>query len=487
VPHRSPDRTVPGTFAALPGLIAQGLRAALLRQPSAIAAPLAPGLLFAVIALHLAAGLGIDWLAVEPPRLFDRWALAERCLPVLLALFGAAVAARVIGRPAIWLRLAAIALIAALPAQAVWVAFDLSLDPGYRPTWPAWLLLGYAALAALRLLRWAAVQAPAWRPLAGTLLALLLLVPLGWLMPGSSWWWTEEAEFVAGWMPTPRDYSAEALLYAQPAMLQAALDRLAPQRPGEVDLFAIGFAADGGEGVFRNEVEHLERLMATRFAAPQRTLSLINHPGTLVDTPLATLTNLRQALAGIASRIDVEQDILLLFLTSHGSAEHELHVALHDLPLDLVTPQALRDALDEAGIGWRLIVVSACYSGGFIDALRDPRSLIVTAARSDRTSFGCGVSSELTWFGQSFLVDGLNHTVDFVEAFEAAREAIRQREREQDEKPSHPQIEVGERISAQLQRWRDRLQPGPPVEFVPAVRGWRPESDPEAAQDSADP
>ena len=57
-----------------------------------------------------------------------------------------------------------------------------------------------------------------------------------------------------------------------------------------------------------------------------------------------------------------------------------LEVSLPPLELAPLTAPALRSLLDDAGIKWRIIVVSACYSGGFVDALQDDNTLIVTAA-----------------------------------------------------------------------------------------------------------
>ena len=62
-----------------------------------------------------------------------------------------------------------------------------------------------------------------------------------------------------------------------------------------------------------------------------------------------------------------DEDILFLFLTSHGSPEHEFklqqnHMTLRDLPA-----RELGELLKASGIRWKVIVVSACYSGGFID------------------------------------------------------------------------------------------------------------------------
>src|SRR3546814_3400879 len=50
-------------------------------------------------------------------------------------------------------------------------------------------------------------------------------------------------------------------------MLAADMAALAPQRPGTVDLYAIGFAGDSTEDVFRNEVDYLDTLASDRLDA----------------------------------------------------------------------------------------------------------------------------------------------------------------------------------------------------------------------------
>jgi hypothetical protein len=248
--------------------------------------------------------------------------------------------------------------------------------------------------------------------------------------------------------------SYEELMYAQPDLVDASLARLRAQVPGRVDLYALGFAGDGEEPPFRNEVDALSRLMTQHFGAPGHTIELINSPRTFERTPLATRTNLYQALAGIAKKMDVNEDVLLLFLTSHGSPDHELYVEMGAMPLDQLTPEDIRDALDAAGIRWRIVVVSACYSGGFIPALRDPRTLVITAARSDRASFGCGNDSKITWFGKAFLAEALERTTDFHAAYLQARQTIAGWETRDHETPSEPQYWAGAMIGQKLQAWR---------------------------------
>jgi hypothetical protein len=262
--------------------------------------------------------------------------------------------------------------------------------------------------------------------------------------------------------------SYEDMMYAQPDLLAASLARLRPQTPGKIDLYALGFAGDGEQNVFRNEVDYLPKLLAQRFDADGRVMQLIDSPQTFATVPLATRTNLYEALAGIATKMDVNEDILLLFLTSHGSEDHQLAVVMGSMPLDQLTPDDIRDALDAAHIRWRVIVVSACYSGGFIPALKDPHTMIITAARGDRTSFGCGNDSQITWFGKAFLTEALNQTTDFHDAYLRASTTIAGWERRDGETPSEPQYWAGTEIQKKLDAWRATLPSAAAVPFVPA-------------------
>lgn len=249
--------------------------------------------------------------------------------------------------------------------------------------------------------------------------------------------------------------------------LEADLSRLAPQRPGHPDLFVLAIAGDGSERVFRNEVLHLERLAATRLDAAGRVLVLANHPPSdgVRRYPDASEQGIRAALAGLGARMDPHEDLLLLYVTTHGTEDHELHLLRPGRAPQLMSPQALREALDASGVRHRVLVISACFSGGFIRALRDPDTLVLTAARRDRPSFGCGHDSVATYFGRAWLVDGLNATVDFDAAFDQARVAIEAREMAEGRLPSLPQRHRGERIGATLAAWRAATPVGPPVAY----------------------
>lgn len=268
-------------------------------------------------------------------------------------------------------------------------------------------------------------------------------------------------------MPAVAGAADRSVAKRDQALLRDTIAGLAAQRPGKVDLYVVGVAGDGNENVFRNEVNYLSDLMAQRFAAANHVVSLVNHIDSLGDAerPLATLDNLRSALDGVAHVMDVDEDVLLLFVTTHGTAEHELVLDLYPVFEQTIDPRQLRAALDHSGIRNRVVVVSSCYSGGFVPALADDDTLVITAAAADRTSFGCGDDTTATYFGRAWLVDGLNHSDTFVGAYDVATRQIAQRERAGDFRPSLPQISVGARILARLQRWRDAFTLGPELAY----------------------
>jgi hypothetical protein len=268
--------------------------------------------------------------------------------------------------------------------------------------------------------------------------------------------------------PTP-----EQVLYTQPELLKAALGKLGARVPGKPNLYLLAFAADGSEDVFRNEAEYAARLFTRRFGPTAHALVLENHPDSLARRPLATWSNLESALDGLAQRMDPQRDILLLYLTTHGSEDHTLLVDMDPLPLDQIGAQDLGDILAARPFKWKVVVVNACYSGGFIPPLQSDGTLVLTAARADRSSFGCGSDSDVTYFGRAWLVDALNRTPDFIAAFGQARDEIAKWEQQDRLTPSDPQMAAGKGIADKLTQWRHGLTPGPAVPFRPSAQGQR--------------
>ena len=457
-------------------LLRDGLRLAFLLAPKRVSITRSYAPLLALATLQALAALPSAWIGTQAPRSFDPNGLISLLALLAVSLLAAAAMARLVQRPRLALTIAAWLMAAGIMQGLLYAIFlwrhadgDTSMLCGlFGLLWQLAICTRLALFLAPNIGRAFAAAATAF--LIGALPWMAVDAPkfihTDWAALYEEEWADEGTLARAS-----SELSApEATFYAQPALLDAALHALAPQRPHHIDMYVLGFGGDADEGAFRNEVDFLPALASGRLDAEGRTLRLVNHAGSASEVPLATVTNLERALAGIGERMDRREDILFLYLTSHGDEDHTLYVNQPPLPLRQLTPQSLRNALDAADIRWRVIVVSACYSGGYIDALADPHTLVITAARPDRTSFGCGNSADATWFGQAFLIDGLNHTANFRRAFLRARKQVAVREQADDFEASEPQWQAGKAISEHLPRWRENLPPGHAVAFKPSVQ-----------------
>ena len=267
--------------------------------------------------------------------------------------------------------------------------------------------------------------------------------------PTELWYAPEDEE---GEVASDEYYESETMLFAEPERIDAALDNVAPSSGDRPLLYFVGFAGYGEQHVFGAEIAFAARIVDARYATTQRSLLLVNDVDDRASHPLATVSGLERVLKGIASKMQLERDALFLFLTSHGSDDPELSVSNGMLPLRPLTGDALANALDSSGIVWRVIVISACHSGAFIEPLRNDRTIVLTAAAAERTSFGCSDDRDLTYFGEAFFRDALPDATSLLDAFETARRAIAERETSEAVSPSEPQAFVGDEIGA---RWTE--------------------------------
>jgi hypothetical protein len=199
-------------------------------------------------------------------------------------------------------------------------------------------------------------------------------------------------------------------------------------------------------------------VLSERYGMEGRNLSLINDERDLESAPLASAAALKYSLRGLAGRMNLDRDVLFLAISSHGAPDPAIAVSNSDLPFNDLSDEDLAAALGEAGIKWRVIIISACYAGGFIESLKDPRTIVITAAAADRTSFGCSNDSDLTYFGEAFYRDALPEARSLRDAFDKAKSAIAARERREHADPSKPQAFFGAELEAKLAAMKDHAQ-----------------------------
>lgn len=465
---------------------ADGLRATFLLQPRND--PLrADATTFLSIALaYLVCEAASAWISVPPPRQFVAHGVVTVLADTLLTFIAAWILVRSSRRDAILWHVASVALAATAlstllvqwPLQQI-IAFTYAEGYANVALVLAWLAQTWWVFVLLGLARWLN-RGNVLRALPAAMLAFAISALPWFILPGSPMYVVDRAALAAqqaaglapdatrGTIEQLPVIDAEQVLYDQSRMLDNALAALTPRVADRSNLFTIAFAGDGSEKVFDNETEYVERLLAARFGGAGRTLVMSNHPASVSTRPLATLTNLRRALVEVARRMDTENDVLLVFLTTHGSEQHELYINFEDAPFNAIAPQDLAAALDTTpSIRWKVIIVNACYSGGFIEPLRNESTLVITAARADRPSFGCGSESDITFFGRALLAEALNETTSIPAAFERARALVAEWEIEEKiDEHSEPQIATSPQIEAKLEQWRSGLVEAPAVPFL---------------------
>lgn len=242
----------------------------------------------------------------------------------------------------------------------------------------------------------------------------------------------------------------EEVFFSQSNLLNEKLQQIAPNRPDETDVYFIGFAGNGDESVFASEASFVQERVAEKFSTDGRSLVLASSFERIDSEPIANTHNLFRSISDVGDKMDAEEDVLFLFLTSHGSKNATVDVSLFPLRLKPLRADDLRAALDAAGIEWRIIVVSACYSGSFIESLKTDRTIVMTASAAEKTSFGCSRDRDLTYFGEALFQDSFGNGSDLVETFEQAKASIGEREEREGLSTSDPQIYVGSEIEQKM-------------------------------------
>lgn len=250
--------------------------------------------------------------------------------------------------------------------------------------------------------------------------------------------------------------TSEDLFNKQADLRQKYLDTLTPSEPGQVDIFAITFASFANQDVFSKEVKYINSRLGEKLKI-QNILTMTNHKNTVENIPLANTTNLKAYLNELVKNyIQPEEDIILIYLTSHGDAEQGLSVNLdYRFSMNDLSPANLSEMLIDSEARNLVLMISACYSGTFLPELINANSMIMTASAADRTSFGCSNTSEMTYFASAYFKDALAETTDLEEAFYKAKKIIEARESSENlTPPSDPQIFIGENIRKALMNYK---------------------------------
>jgi hypothetical protein len=437
--------------------LAAGLRLALFMRVDRSAFRISVTQLVLIVVVSAAIDIDADWVRAAHEARFSILGLHGELFALGLLTLSSAVIAMLRRDRDVYLALPVV-ILASLPAvQIVHLLPDLPAAGGAMPAL-ARQVFDYAIFAWMLLLAMRAVyvcvdpqgrRRRAFAVLGGVLvIAPIWFAPL--VGPLDPWW--REYDPLQG----NRDAmspASEPVLAAQDFMMDRALDQLDDERPGVADLYFVGFAPDARRPGFVTDVEAAQHAMDERWHTKGRSVVLVNSPLTVAERPFATITHLREVLLQIGDLIDADDDVVMLYLTGNSGRDHALTAVNPPLELVGLSPQGLKQLLDAAGIRWRIVVVSTCYAGAWVDALQDDETAVIASSRADVHGNDCAGGLGSSSFGDAFFTTGMRRSDDLVLAFDAARKRLARAH------ATEPVMAIGAGISEHLKRLRNQGSP----------------------------
>jgi Peptidase C13 family len=243
--------------------------------------------------------------------------------------------------------------------------------------------------------------------------------------------------------------------------LTAAFASLKPERKGKMDAFVLVVGLDA-DPVFNKEAAEAANVLTRRYNAAGHMILLSSGSATAAA---GSPSNIAASLATLSARMDKSQDVLILYATAHGAPGIGVVYKETNKSYGMIAPERLAVLLDEVGIKRRVILVSACFSGEFLNVMANPDSVIVTAAADDRTSFGCAPGNDWTFFGDALINNALRTSSSFQAATEDAFKLIAEWEFAKSLTPSSPRFFIGD----QARVWLGELDKAVPTKATPKV------------------
>jgi hypothetical protein len=212
--------------------------------------------------------------------------------------------------------------------------------------------------------------------------------------------------------------------------------------PADIQWKAILIAGDDSIPNFDRAVDSVDHLLAAKGVKRRIILSAAEdqwRQGKRKATP----AEIEQAFQDLDLR---PGEGCLLFMTSHGNPSG-FYLARHEDARHTWTHRQYADLFNKyCGSLPSVAIISACYSGGFIDeSILRPNLIMLTAARRDRPSFGCSTETEYTYYDDC-LLSNWPTSQTFEGLAGATRICVEGKERVINAKPSYPQLFVGSQI-----------------------------------------
>ncbi|MBI2256562.1 MAG: hypothetical protein HYU58_18210 [Proteobacteria bacterium] len=210
-----------------------------------------------------------------------------------------------------------------------------------------------------------------------------------------------------------------------------------PQKPA--DWGALFIAGDNSIKAFDNATRRFYAIIERK---PGVTLRRLTSDPSIAPSheDVADVDTIDSALSYVTKN---EREKCLVFMTSHGTKDG-FYLAQASGTGGLLPPRVLDQWLDNhCGARPTVVIVSACYSGIFLkEGMERPNRIILTAARADRPSFGCGAGEVYTYYDKC-LLDSWTWVYTWAELYDRTKACVAEREAALGANPSEPQAFFG--------------------------------------------
>lgn len=229
------------------------------------------------------------------------------------------------------------------------------------------------------------------------------------------------------------------------ALLQAQLNHIGQQlsqAPADkIKHIYLGSAQHSQSLVFQRDILSMETSLKTINPATASILLSNQLETQQLQYPFATQPHLEEVFNKLSGWSHQYPLSLTVLISTHGAPDI-LSINIANQYLPPVRTAHLKPWLDRLHPRTKVtVVLSACYSGSFADALRGDNRIVLTAAAPDRNSFGCSYNEKNTWFIGQLLGPHFAPQTSWGDVFTATRSGVEQLEKTQKmNPPSNPQI-----------------------------------------------
>ena len=218
---------------------------------------------------------------------------------------------------------------------------------------------------------------------------------------------------------------------------------VAEQAPPPARYKAVLIAGERNSAAF----DHATKAMRDRLIAagtPASDIQRLTATRSVAVKEAARPAGQQNVLSAIASLHPAAGEGCFVFATSHGAYRQGLVLAVSN---NFLAPAALDRALTiGCGDAPTVVIISGCFSGNFTwPPMNRQNRVILTAARVDRPSFGCGAQDEFTVFDRC-LLGTMNRAPDWPKAYGMIQACVSREETELQELPSGPQAWFGDAV-----------------------------------------